>query len=257
MAMAVILAGGLGTRFIEETSTLPKPLIEIGGRPVLWHIMKLYAHHGMRDFVICAGYRAEAVVDFFAGYAERYGDVEVDLANGSVRLLRRPAEDWCVKVIDTGLATETGGRIRRIAAHVAEEPFFLLTYGDTLTDVDVGGTVAFHRAHGRLATMSVVRPRNRFGSVAIDGGVVTRYREKEPDGVLQLNAGFFVLSPRVLDYIEGDETVWERGPLERLAADRQLMAWMHEGFWQPMDTRAERDALDRMWQSGHPPWRVW
>jgi glucose-1-phosphate cytidylyltransferase len=257
MVKAVILAGGLGTRFGNETTSRPKPLIEIGGRPVLWHIMKLYEHHRVNDFVICAGYRAEALVDFFAGYRSRFGDVEIDLADGTLRLLRPPPENWRIQIIDTGLTTETGGRLKRIAPLVAGDELFLLTYGDTLTNVDVRGTIAFHREHGRLATVSVVSPRNRFGKVTIKDGIVTEFREKQSESPLQLSGGFFVLSPQVLKYIGADDTVWEQGPLERLAADRQLMAWQHDGFWQPMDTAVERDLLNRLWDSGQAPWKVW
>src|SRR5271170_7346820 len=214
---AVILAGGLGTRFGSETASRPKPLIEVGGRPVVWHIMKLYEHHGVRDFILCTGYRSDAVAEFFIGYRQRFGDVEVDLGAGTVRVLRAPAEDWRVQVIDTGPLTETGGRIKRIAALLGADECFLLTYGDTLTDVDVSGSIAYHRAHGRLATMSVVSPPNRFGTVVVEDGAITEFREKQAAAPLQLNAGFFVLSPRVLGYIEGDDTVWEQAPLERLA----------------------------------------
>lgn len=257
MVKAVILAGGLGTRFGDETANRPKPMIEIGGRPVLWHIMKLYEHHGVREFVICAGYRAEIVSEFFSRYRERYSDVEVDLSTGAVHVLRPPPETWRVSVIDTGPVTETGGRIKRIGPLIQSEELFLLTYGDTLTDVDVSGSIAYHRAHGRLATMSVVAPRNRFGKVVVEDGVITEFREKQAESPLQLNAGFFVLSPRVLSYIDGDATVWEQGPLERLAADGQLMAWRHNGFWQPMDTTIERDGLNRRWDNGDAPWKVW
>jgi glucose-1-phosphate cytidylyltransferase len=257
MVKAVILAGGLGSRFGIETATRPKSLIEVGGRPVLWHIMKLYEHHGVRDFILCAGYRAEALADFFIGYRSRFGDVEVNLADGAVRCLRPPAEDWRIQIIDTGAKTETGGRLKRIAPLITDDEFFLLTYGDTLTDVDVRGSIAYHRSHGRLATMSVVSPRNRFGKVTIEDGVITEFREKQSESPLQLNAGFFVLSPQVLSYIAGDDTVWEQSPLGRLAEERQLMAWLHEGFWQPMDTTIERDLLNRLWDAGPAPWKVW
>jgi glucose-1-phosphate cytidylyltransferase len=257
MVQAVILAGGLGTRFGGETASRPKPLIEVGGRPVLWHIMKLYEHHGVRDFVLCAGHRAAAIAEFFIGYHERYGDIEVDLPTGTVRVLRPPVEEWRVSIIDTGPTTETGGRIKRIASFVSGDEFFLLTYGDTLTDVDVSGSIAYHRSHGRLATMSVVSPPNRFGKVVVDAGVIIEFREKQPESPLLLNAGFFVLSPRILSYIEDDDTVWEQAPLERLAAERQLMAWRHDRFWQPMDTAVERDTLNRLWDTGRAPWKVW
>jgi glucose-1-phosphate cytidylyltransferase len=257
MVTAVILAGGLGTRFGSETASRPKPLIEVGGRPVVWHIMKLYAHHGVRDFILCAGYRGDAIAEFFIGYRQRYADIEVDLGSGEVRVLRAPAEDWRVKVIDTGPLTQTGGRIKRLAALVGADEFFLLAYGDTLSDVDVSGSIAYHRAHGRLATMSVVSPPSRFGRVVVEDGVITEFREKQAAAELQLNAGFFVLSPRVFDYIDGDDTAWEHAPLERLATDRQLMAWRHDGFWQPMDTPVERDMLNRLWQSGRAPWKLW
>lgn len=253
---AVIFAGGLGTRFVEETASLPKPLIEIGGRPVLWHIMKLYEHHGINDFVICAGYRNEAVVDYFLRYAYRFADVEIDCRTGGVTIMRPAAENWRVVVVDTGLHTQTGGRLKRIGHLVENEPSFLLTYGDTLTNVDVTGSIAWHHAHGRAATMTVFRPRNRFGRVKVDNGAITEFKEKGADS-MQLNAGFFVLSPSVLDRIEADDTVWEQRPLETLAADGQLMAWDHDGFWQPMDTRSERDTLEQLWKTGAAPWKVW
>ena len=257
MTQAVILAGGLGTRFGGETASRPKPLIEVGGRPVLWHIMKLYEHHGIRDFIICAGYRSEAIADFFLNYRSRFSDLDIDLVNGTVRVLRPPAENWRVRIIDTGPLTATGGRLKRIAALVANDDYFLLTYGDTLTNVDVSGSIAYHRSHGRWATMSVVSPKNRFGKVTIEDDVIVEYREKKSESPLQLNAGFFVLSPKVLSYIDNDATTWEDGPLEQLARDRQLMAWRHEGFWQPMDTAVERDNLNRLWETGQAPWRTW
>ncbi len=220
---AVILAGGLGTRFGTETANRPKPMIEVGGRPILWHIMKLYELHGVRDFVVCAGYRADVIADYFVNYSLRFADLDIDFETGSSRILRRPPENWRVKIIDTGPTTETGGRVKRIASFVEGDEFFLLTYGDTLTDVDVGGSIAYHQSHGRLATMSVVSPRNRFGTVNVNENVVTEFREKQAESRLQINAGFFVLSPKILSYIENDSTVWEQAPLEnprsRRAAD--------------------------------------
>jgi glucose-1-phosphate cytidylyltransferase len=257
MTKAVILAGGLGTRFGGEAALRPKPLIEVGGRPVLWHIMKLYEFHGICDFIICTGYRTEAIADFFLNYRSRFSDLDVDLANGTVQVLRSPAENWRVKIIDTGPLTATGGRLKRIAPLVETDEYFLMTYGDTLTNVDVSGSTAYHRSHGRLATMSVVSPQNRFGKVTIEDGAIVEYREKQSESPLQLNAGFFVLSPKVLSYIDNDTTIWEKGPLEQLARNRQLMAWRHEGFWQPMDTAVERDGLNRLWETGQAPWRVW
>ena len=254
---AVILAGGRGTRLAEETDRLPKPLLEIGGQPILWHIMKLYEHHGINDFVICAGYKAPMVRQFFLDYARINSDLMVDFAAGTAEVLKPPPERWRVAVIDTGPDTQTGGRLKRIAPYVAGAPFFCATYGDSLTNVDVAASIAFHRAHGRPATMSVITPRGRFGKVEVEGGRILRYEEKSKTPDLRLNGGFFVLSPKVLDYIAGDDTVWEKEPLERLAREGELAAWNHDGYWQPMDTLQERRHLQTLWDQNQAPWKAW
>ena len=252
-----MLAGGVGSRLVEETHAKPKPLLEIGGKPVLWHIMKLYEWHGITDFIICAGYRADMMKEYFAGYMLRNADIRVDTKTGAVHVLKKAPEAWQVSVVDTGLETETGGRLKRIAQYVAKDPYFCMTYGDSLVNVDVSGAIAFHRKHKKLATISIVEPRSRFGNVQVEGDLVRKYEEKSKDPMLRLNAGFFVLSPGVLDYIQNDRTVWEKGPLEKLAAQGNLAAWRHRGYWQPMDTLAEHRQLESMWRQGKAPWKVW
>ena len=255
---AVILAGGMGTRIAEESHLRPKPMIEIGGRPILWHIMKIYAAHGVRDFVICCGYRGHMIKEYFADYFLHSSDVTFDLEHNRMEVHQRFAEPWRVTLVDTGEHTMTGGRLRRVAPYVEREEAFCFTYGDGVADVDVGKLVAFHRAHGRHATLTATRPPARFGAIDVDASsAVTAFREKPVGEGSLVNGGFFVLSPKVLALLSGDETIWEREPLERLAADDQLRAYRHDGFWQPMDTLRDRQLLEELWQSGKAPWKAW
>ena len=254
---AVILAGGFGTRITEESVLRPKPMVEIGGRPILWHIMKIYAAHGITDFVICLGYKGYVIKEYFANYVLHAADVTVDLANNRLEYLSGAPEPWKVTLVETGEATETGGRLKRVARWLQDEEAFCMTYGDGVADIDITASIAFHRAHGRLATMAAVTPPGRFGALTLDGDSVTGFREKpRGDGGL-INGGFFVLSSKVLDYIADEKTVWERTPLERLATEGQLRAFRHDGFWQPMDTVRERSILEALWTSGKAPWKTW
>lgn len=254
---AVLLAGGLGTRLSEETSTRPKPMVEIGGRPILWHIMKLYSHHDIHDFVICCGYKGYVIKEYFANYFLHMSDVTFDICHNTMEVHERHAEPWRVTLVDTGDDTLTGGRLKRVEAYVRDEEAFCFTYGDGLSDVDISASIAFHREHGRHATLTAVRPPGRYGAIEQTGDQVTRFVEKPPgDGGL-INGGFFVLSPAALDYIEGDRTSWEAQPLSQLAADGQLMAFEHSGFWQPMDTLREKNLLEELWDSGAAPWKCW
>ena len=250
---AVILAGGLGTRLAEETSVRPKPMVEIGGRPILWHIMKTYSRHGVNDFIICLGYKGYVVKEYFANYFLHMSDVTFDFRTNERIDHQRRADPWRVTLVDTGDASMTGGRIRRIADYVGDEDFHM-TYGDGVSDIDIGALTRFHQGHGRDATVTVVRPAGRFGAVDIDGGQVTGFREKPKGEVGWINAGFFILSPKVFDLIEGDGTIWEREPMEALAADGRLMAYPHEGFWQPMDTLRDKTHLEEVWATGKAPW---
>lgn len=253
----VILAGGLGTRLSEETETRPKPLVEIGGLPILWHIMKGYEVHGFTDFIVCCGYKGAMIKQFFADYFIRTSDVTVDLGRKSVEFLRRSSEEWRVTLVDTGAETLTGGRIKRVAEHIGQSTF-CLTYGDGVSDVDISASVRFHRQHGRLATITSVPSPGRFGILDIGPEAqVARFHEKPDNEAGAINGGFFVLEPRVLDFIEGDSTVFERGPLERLAADHELMAFSHRGFWKPMDTLRDKRELEELWASGSAPWKTW
>jgi glucose-1-phosphate cytidylyltransferase len=254
---AVILAGGRGTRLAEETSLRPKPMVEIGGRPILWHIMKIYAAHGVSDFVVCLGYKGWQIKEFFLNYRAHASDLTVDLATGAVEVVRPAAEPWRVTLVDTGEDTMTGGRLRRIAPYLQGEDAFCMTYGDGVGDVDITAEIAFHRAHERLATVAAVAPPGRFGALSREGATVRAFTEKPPGDGGTINGGFFVLSPRALDRIEGDATVWENEPLVSLAAEGELRAYDHRGFWQPMDTLRDREQLERLWASGNAPWRVW
>ena len=254
---AVILAGGLGTRFAEETSLRPKPMIEIGGRPILWHIMKIYAAHGVNDFVICCGYKGYVIKEYFANYSLHMSDVTFDMARGEMIVHEKRAEPWRVTLVDTGDDSQTGGRLKRVAAYVKDEEAFCFTYGDGVGDIDVTGSIAFHRRHGKLATLTAAYPPGRFGALAIDDGQVTEFLEKPQGDGGMINGGFFVLSPRAIDYVTGDETLWEQEPLRTLAQDGELMAYEHHGFWQPMDTLREKQMLNALWESGRAPWCVW
>ena len=251
-----ILAGGLGTRLQEETTVKPKPMVEIGGQPMLWHIMKQYGAHGFGEFVVALGHKGDVIKEYFRNYHFRARNLTVDLSDGSVSIHEGSHEDWIVHLLDTGLFTETGGRVRRIAEFVGKETF-MLTYGDGVSSLDIKGLVEFHRRHGRLATVTAVRPPARFGGMVFDGQRVVRFEEKPQIGEGWINGGFFVMEPGVIDYIDGDETVFEREPLERLAADGQLMAYHHEGFWQCMDTLRDVRLLEGLWQNGQAQWKVW
>ncbi len=254
---AVLLAGGLGTRLSEETSTRPKPMVEIGGRPILWHIMKVYSHHGIHDFVICCGYKGYVIKEYFANYFLHMSDVTFDIAANTMEVHQRHAEPWRVTLVDTGDDTLTGGRLRRVANYIEDDEAFCFTYGDGLSNVDIGASIDFHRNHGRHATVTAVLPPGRYGAIERDGDRVKNFVEKPPgDGGL-INGGVFVLSPAVLEYIEGDETPWEGQPLAKLAADDQLMAFEHSGFWQPMDTLRDKNLLEDLWSSGSAPWKCW
>lgn len=251
---AVILAGGYGSRLMEETELRPKPMVEIGGRPLLWHIMTHYASHGVDDFVICLGYRGYVIKEYFANYHLHQSDVTIDLARNAVEVHRQTAEPWRVTLVDTGEATMTGGRIQRILEYLDEDEF-CLTYGDGLADVNVTDLIAYHRSHGALATLTAVKPAPRFGTLELDDDRVTRFAEKSQTAGGWINGGFFVLSTKIQDYLHGDSSVWEREPLERLAAEEQLRAYIHRGFWHPMDTLRDKRYLDELWTRGDAPWK--
>jgi len=252
----VILAGGLGTRLSEETTLRPKPMVEIGGRPVLWHILNIYAAHNFNDFVIAAGYRGEVIKEYFYHYALHNSDVYVDLGRGRSELQNLRGPDWRVTIVDTGAATQTGGRIKRVGSILGKRSF-MATYGDGVGDIDITALVKFHKSHGRLATVTAVRPPSRFGDLIFDGDRVVEFNEKPQSGEGWINGGFFVLEPAVLDYIAGDNTYFELDPLMRLAREGQLMAYRHAGFWQPMDTLREKKLLESLWESGKAPWKIW
>lgn len=253
---AVILAGGLGTRISEETSVRPKPMVEIGGMPVLWHILKIYSHHGVNDFVICLGYKGYMIKEYFANYFLHMSDVTFDMATNQVEVHQKHAEPWRVTLVDTGEQTQTGGRLRRVADYLNDETFYF-TYGDGVADIDINAELAFHREQGALATMCAVQPPGRFGAIDIERHRITNFVEKPAGDRSWANGGFFVLEPGILDYIEGDDTIWEREPLERLARAGQLSAYRHHGFWQPMDTLRDKIKLEELWQSSRAPWKVW
>jgi glucose-1-phosphate cytidylyltransferase len=254
---AVILAGGIGSRLSEETALRPKPMVEVGGKPILWHIMKTYAAYGIQDFVICLGYKGYAIKEYFANYVLHMSDVTIDLEHNTVELHDSRAENWHVTLVDTGEETMTGGRIKRIQPHVDGESF-LLTYGDGVADIDIAALIAYHERTGTLATLTAVRPQGRFGALDLDAdSMVTSFSEKPPGDGGYINGGYFVLEPGIFDYIEGDATLWERGPLEHLAADHQLSADVHDGYWQPMDTLRAKNVLETLWSEGPAPWKVW
>ncbi|MBW8285104.1 MAG: glucose-1-phosphate cytidylyltransferase [Rhizobium sp.] len=254
---AVILAGGLGSRIAEETHLKPKPMIEIGGRPILWHIMKLYHGHGIRDFIICCGFRGYVIKEYFANYGLHMSDITFDLAENRLQFHRKSAENWRVTLVDTGENSMTGGRLRRVADYLKDEEAFCFTYGDGLCDVDIGATVRFHKSHGRQATVTAVRPPARFGALKLDGDTVEGFVEKPEGEGGFINGGFFVLDPKCIDRIADDSTSWEAEPLSGLANDGELKAFFHTGFWQPMDTLRDKVHLESLWNSGNPPWKSW
>ncbi len=254
---AVILAGGLGTRLSEETDLKPKPMIEIGGKPILWHIMKIYSSHGINEFIICCGYKGYIIKEYFANYFLHQSDVTFDMQNNSMEVHHKRAEPWKITLIDTGETTMTGGRLKRVSEYIKNEEQFCFTYGDGVSNIDITATILFHKKHGRLATLTATYPPGRFGALDIENNQVLSFKEKpRGDGAL-INGGFFVLSPNVIDYIDNDATIWEHYPLNQLAADNQLMAYTHNGFWQPMDTLRDRHYLEELWSKRRAPWKIW
>ena len=251
-----ILAGGFGTRLAEETEIRPKPMVEIGGKPILWHIMNIYASFGFNDFIIALGYKGEFIKKYMVDYCSLGNDMTIDMKNGEVKQNQRSKIDWTVRLIDTGLRTQTGGRIKRLSPYIGNETF-MLTWGDGVCNIDLSALIDFHKSHGRLATMTAVRPPARYGHIDIENQVVKEFSEKPQTGEGWINGAFFVLEPGIFDYINGDETVWEKEPLENLSKDGQLMAYQHKSFWQCMDTLREKYILENLWQSGNAPWKIW
>jgi len=254
---AVILAGGLGTRLSEETSSRPKPMVEIGGKPILWHIMKMYSSHGINDFVICCGYKGYVIKEYFANYFLHMSDVTFNMRDNSMEVHNKRAEPWNVTLVDTGENSMTGGRLLRVAEHVKDEEAFCFTYGDGVGDIDIAETIRFHRSHGKSATLTATYPPGRFGALDIQNKQVMNFKEKPKGDGAMINGGFFVLTPKVLDYLKDDSSVWEQAPLMSLAEDGDLMAYQHEGFWQPMDTLRDKNLLEELWESGKAPWKNW
>jgi glucose-1-phosphate cytidylyltransferase len=254
---AVILAGGLGTRLSEETDLKPKPMVEIGGKPILWHIMKLYSANGVNDFIICCGYKGYVIKEYFANYFLHMSDVTFDMSNNNMEVHQRKAEPWLVTLVDTGDNTQTGGRLRRVKDYIKDEESFCFTYGDGLSDIDISTLIKFHKSHGKWATVTAVTPPGRFGALETDNHAVTGFIEKPRGDGGMINGGFFVLSPKCLDFIEGDQTAWEDIPMQQFARQGQLMAFEHRGFWQPMDTLRDKHFLQSLWDSGEAPWKKW
>lgn len=254
---AIILAGGLGSRLSEETVVRPKPMVEIGGKPILWHIMNIFSCYGIDEFIVALGYRSEIVKEYFLNFYALNNDITLDLATGGTTIHQGRQPRWRVHLVDTGLATQTGGRLKRLEKWLGDDKTFMMTYGDGVADVDLRALLRFHESHGKLATVTTVRPPARFGGIVFDGQRVSEFTEKPQAGEGWINGGFFVLDRGVLPYIAGDETLWEREPMERLAADGELMAYRHEGFWQPMDTLRERKLLEDLWAGGSAPWKLW
>ncbi|MGH7043735.1 MAG: glucose-1-phosphate cytidylyltransferase [Acetobacteraceae bacterium] len=253
----VLLAGGLGTRLSEETGTRPKPMVEIGGKPILWHIMKIYSAYGIDDFIICLGYKGYVIKEWFANYFLHNSDVTFDMRDNSMKVHHASAEPWTVTLIDTGEDTMIGGRIKRILPFIGDDPAFCLTYGDGVGDIDIPAVINLHKTEGRLATVTATQPPGRFGALQYDGHRVTGFQEKPVGDGGWINGGFFVLSPEIGSYIDGDHTVWEREPMERLAVENQLSVYFHTGFWQPMDTLRDKRHLEHLWESGNAPWKIW
>ena len=254
---AVVLAGGLGTRISEETHLKPKPMVEVGGKPILWHILKMYSSHGINDFIVCCGYKGYVIKEYFANYFLHMSDVTFEMENNQMRVHHRKAEPWKVTLVDTGEETLTGGRLKRVGDYVRDEEAFCFTYGDGVSDVDITRLLAFHRAHTKLATVTAVQPPGRYGVLSREGAAVRGFVEKPKGDGGWINGGFFVLSPKVIEHIDGDSSSWEGEPLTRLAASGQLMAFEHAGFWQPMDTLRDKIHLEEMWATGRAPWKTW
>ncbi|EPL08514.1 glucose-1-phosphate cytidylyltransferase [Pseudomonas sp. CF161] len=254
---AVILAGGLGTRLSEETSVRPKPMVEIGGKPILWHIMKMYSAHGINDFIICCGYKGYVIKEYFANYFLHMSDITFNMRDNAMEVHDKRAEPWNVTLVDTGDNSMTGGRLRRVADYVKHEAAFCFTYGDGVSDIDIGASIEFHKNHGKAATLTATFPPGRFGALDIQQGQVLNFKEKPKGDGAMINGGFFVLTPKVLDYLVDDSTTWEQEPLMNLAAEGELMAYEHPGFWQPMDTLRDKHLLEELWQSGKAPWKSW
>jgi glucose-1-phosphate cytidylyltransferase len=253
---AVILAGGLGSRISEETESRPKPMVEIGGKPILWHVMKIYSAHGINDFIICLGYKGYVIKEYFANYFLHTSDITFDMVNNQTEVHQNSAEPWRVTLVDTGEDTMTGGRLKRVAGYL-DESDFCMTYGDGVGDINISALVEFHRKHGKLATLTAVQPPGRFGALELNGDQVEEFSEKPHGDGNRINGGFFVLSPKVIDYIEDDTTHWERAPLEKIAEEGQLNAFCHQGFWQPMDTLRDKRLLEKKWEDGNALWKVW
>ncbi|MDC0589903.1 glucose-1-phosphate cytidylyltransferase [Porticoccaceae bacterium] len=254
---AVILAGGLGTRISEETDIKPKPMIEIGGKPIIWHIMKMYSMHGINDFIICCGYKGYVIKEYFSNYSLHQADLRLDFKNNTTEILKDKTEPWTITLVDTGLDSMTGGRLRRVRDYLGDDDSFCFTYGDGVSDIDITASIAFHEGHGKLATLAAVNPPGRFGALSIDGHQISSFVEKPRGDGHKINGGFFVLSTKVIDFIEGDGTTWEKEPLAKLAKMGQLMAYGHNGFWQPMDTLRDKTTLNELWSSGHAAWKTW
>lgn len=254
---AVILAGGLGTRLSEETGSRPKPMVEIGGKPILWHIMKMYSSHGINDFIICCGYKGYVIKEYFANYFLHMSDVTFNMVDNTMEVHNRRAEPWSVTLVDTGDNSMTGGRLGRVSDYVKDEEAFCFTYGDGVGDIDIAATLQFHKEHGKAATLTATYPPGRFGALDIQDKQVMNFKEKPKGDGAMINGGFFVLSPRVLDYLAGDSTIWEQEPLIELAGDGELMAYEHPGFWQPMDTLRDKNLLEELWEADKAPWKSW
>ena len=254
---AVILAGGLGTRLAEETSVRPKPMVEVGGKPILWHIMKMYSKHGVNDFIVCCGYKGYFIKEYFQNYFLHQSDVTFCMKENTMEVHERRAEPWTVTLVDTGDNSMTGGRLGRVAKYLKNEDLFCMTYGDGVSDVNITELLAFHKSHGKQATLTATYPPGRFGALNFEGNQITEFKEKPKGDGAMINGGFFVLSPKVLDRISGDDSIWEQGPLMSLATDGQLMAYKHEGFWHPMDTLRDKIHLEELWQADKAPWKTW
>lgn len=253
----VILAGGLGTRLSEETTSRPKPMVEVGGRPILWHIMKLYSHYGVDEFIICCGHKGYSIKEYFINYFTHQSDITIDLKDNSTKIHKKRAEPWTITLVDTGENTMTGGRLARVKEYVEDEEQFFFTYGDGVGNIDINACLNFHKAHEKLATLTAVRPPGRFGALEMIGDRVSSFVEKPSGDGGKINGGFFVLSPKVIELITGDDCVWEQDPLKKLASQGDLFSYQHEGFWQPMDTLRDKHYLESLWQSGTAPWKIW